>query len=110
MSKVTKKSLSTFEREMRKPEFKKAFQKSYKEFLISELILSMMEKNHKSVRELARAAHLSPTVIQNLRSKKQTDIKMKNFLNISTECGYQVVLEKGKERILLNPVLSIRHG
>lgn len=105
MSNYSKKTTSTFEKEMKNSEFKKAFQKSYKDFLISELLLTMMESDSKSVRQLAKAAHLSPTVIQNLRSNKQTDIKMKNFLNISRECGYQVILEKGDERILLNQVI-----
>lgn len=111
MSNLTKKKGSTFDKEMESPKFKKAFEKSYKNFLLSELLLTMMEENSKSVRELAKAAHLSPTVIQNLRSNKQIDIKMKNFLNISRECGYKVVLEKGKQRILLNQgPLNLNHG
>jgi DNA-binding Xre family transcriptional regulator len=95
------KVLSTFEREMKDPAFEAAFEDSYQELLLSELIIEMMEKNHKSVRTLAKAVGLSPTVIQNLRSGKQEDIKMSNFINISHACGYQIVLEKNKERIPL---------
>lgn len=104
MSNSRKKSVSTFEREMKNTAFKKAFEKSYKKFLLSELLLSMMndKKAPLSVRKLAKAVHLSPTVIQNLRSNKQNDIKMKNFLNISKACGYRVILEKDNQRIILN--------
>jgi hypothetical protein len=44
---------------------------------------------------------LSPTVIQNIRSGKQKDIKLENFKNIVKACGYDLVLEKGEERILV---------
>jgi DNA-binding Xre family transcriptional regulator len=50
---------------------------------------------------LAREVGLSPTVIQNIRSGKQKDIKLENFKNIVKACGYDLVLEKGEERILV---------
>ena len=98
---MSKKALSTFEREMRHVRFKKAFEKSYKQFLLSELLIAMMEKDEKSVRGLAKEVGLSPTVIQKLRTGRQADIKVLNFLKIAHACGYKVVLEKKHERILL---------
>ncbi len=98
---MANKSQSTFEREMKKASFRKKFEKKYKEFLISELVLAMMENDQKSVRALAKEVGLSPTVIQKLRSGKQTDIKLSNFINISHACGYEVVLEKGDSHIYL---------
>ena len=98
---MSKKSISTFDREMKDEKFKKTFNENYKRFLISELLIAMMEGDKKSVRQLAKETHLSPTVIQKLRSEKQCDIKMSNFINISHACGYHVVLEKGNERIFL---------
>lgn len=56
---------------MQNKSFKKKFEKGYKEFLLSELIISMMENDKKSVRELAAEVELSPTVIQKLRSNNQ---------------------------------------
>ena len=41
------------------------------------------------------------TVIQKMRSGKQEDVKLTNFLNISHACGYHVYLEKGNDRISL---------
>lgn len=98
---MTKPHSSTFEREMHDAEFREAFDKEYTEFLLSETILAMMSEAHKSVRKLAIETDLSPTVIQNIRSGVQQDIKLSNFINISHACGYKMVLEKANQRIAL---------
>jgi DNA-binding Xre family transcriptional regulator len=69
--------------------------------LLSELLIALMEKDTKSVRELAQEVGLSPSVMQKIRSGKQDDIKLSNFLNISHAFGYHVILENGKNRISL---------
>ncbi len=97
MSKA-KKPLSTFEREMKNVKFKKSFEKNYREFLLSELLIAIMEYDEKSVRELAKEVDVSPTIIQNIRSGKQHDIKISNFVNIVHACGYKVFLERDDER------------
>lgn len=94
-----KKVLSTFEREMKNTKFKKAFDKSYKEFLLSELLISIMEEDEISVRDLAKEVGLSPTIIQKIRSGKQNDLKVTNFVSIARACGFKVILEKKDERI-----------
>lgn len=98
---MTKHTLSTFEREMQDPTFREEFEKEYNEFLLSETIHTMMDKAHKSVRKLANESGLSPTVIQNIRSGTQEDIKLSNFINISHACGYKVFLERDEQRIAL---------
>ncbi len=98
---MAKKTMSTYEREMQNPEFRKKYQKAYNEFVLSELILALMEEDETSVRKLAKAVNISPSVIQKIRSGEQTDLKMTNFLNIAKEFGYKVVLEKGDSRIAL---------
>lgn len=107
MKTKSKKTVSTFDREMKKPRFKKSFNKSYKAFLLSELLVAIMENDEKSVRELAKQVGLSPTVVQKIRSGKQNDIKLSNFISISHACGYQVTLEKGKERIPLDMMIGV---
>jgi len=99
---MNKRQPSTFEREMQDPTFRALFKKEYEKFLLSELILALMEKDKKSVRLLANEVGLSPTVIQKLRSGKQDDIKLSNFIGISHAFGYHLILEKGKERIPLS--------
>ena len=93
------KPLSTFERKMTNPEFKKAFDESYKELLFSELMISIMEDDDISIRELAKEADISPSVIQDLRSGKQHDIKVSNLVKIAHAFGYEVILQKGKKRL-----------
>lgn len=100
------KKMTTFEREMQNPAFKKAYDKEFKEFTISELILALMENDKKSVRQLAELAGLSPTAIQDLRSGKTKDVKFKNFINIIEACGYGLELVKGKKRIPIHSSMS----
>lgn len=95
------KPLSTYERKMKNPKFKKAYEKSYKELLFSELMISIMDGDDKSVRKLAKEAGISPSVIQDIRSGKQHDIKVSNLIKIAHAFGYEVILEKGKERLTL---------
>lgn len=98
---MAKKTMSTYEREMKSPAFKKQFQKEYEAFVLSEIICAMMEEDETSVRKLAKAVNISPSVIQKICSGEQTDLRMTNFLNIAKEFGYTVVLEKGDSRIAL---------
>lgn len=93
-----KKTISTYEREMENDKFKKAFNQRYKEFLLSELLIAIMEKDDKSVRKLATETGISPTIIQNIRSGKQENLKVSNFVAIAHACGYKVVLEKNNDR------------
>lgn len=95
----TKTKQTTFDRWMKNPELKKEFKKEYEELLLSELVLSMMEEDEKSVRGLAEEIGVSKTIIQNIRSGKQSDIKLSNFVNMTQACGYTLVLEKDDKRI-----------
>lgn len=95
------KPLSTYEREMQKESFRKMHEKSYKELLFSELLIAIMEGDDKSVRVLAKEAKLSLSVIQDIRSGKQQDIKASNLIKIANAFGYEVILQKGKEKLAL---------
>jgi len=94
-------SESTFDREMKNQSFKKKFDQSYKRLVLSEIINAMMQNDSKSVRKLAKEAGLSPTIIQKLKSGKQSDIKFSNFLNVIHACGYDLILTKDDEQIVL---------
>jgi len=100
------KSLSTVERWQQNPEFRKAADEDYKELVLSELLLAIMDEDEKSVRELAKEAGLSATAIQKVRSGQSKDMSVKNFLNVIEACGYSLVLEKNGERIPLRPPLE----
>jgi len=97
------KPLSTFERKMQDENFKQIFEEGYKELLFSELMIAIMEKDNKSIRKLAEEAKISPSIIQNLRSGKQEDIKLKNLVKIALVFGYELCLKKkDKEFIFQN--------
>lgn len=81
------------------PEFEKEYDKELKEFALSELMLALMEDDKKSVRKLAEMAGVNPSSIQDLRSGKSKDVKLKNFVNIVEACGFGIELVKGKKRI-----------
>ena len=95
------KATSTIARWMQKPGFKAGVAREYKELLLSELVLAIMAQDDKSVRELARDLGVSKTVIQNLRSGEQNDMKLSNFVKLTHAYGYELVLEKEGQRITL---------
>ena len=102
MSKKTK-TLSTVERWRLDPEFRKEADKEYRELVLSELLLALMEEDDKSVRQLAKEAGLSPTAIQKIRSGKSQDMRLKNFVGVVKAFGYSIVLEKDGHRIPFTP-------
>ena len=53
---MVKKFKTTFDKWMADPEIKENFDKGYKEFVLSELVLALMENDYKAVWELARIA------------------------------------------------------
>jgi DNA-binding Xre family transcriptional regulator len=103
--------ISTYERKMQDKKFKDAFDKHYKELLFSELLISIMEEDDKSVRGLAKEAGISPSVVQDLRSGKQQDIKVSNLIRIVEILGYKVILQKGEEKLTLrDEIKENRHN
>ena len=60
-----------------------------------------MSNGRQSVRKLSKEPGVSTTIIQNVRSGVQEDMKISNFLNISHACGYKLILEKDGKKINL---------
>lgn len=90
-----KKYLSTYERLINEdPNFEKDLNKRYKEFILSELIIAIMQEDHISIRKLAKEACVSPSLIQDLRTGKRENLTLKNFSNIMDALGYNLILEK----------------
>ena len=56
------------------PAQKKEYDKGYHEFLLSELLIAIMKNDAISVRELAYAADISPTIVQGVRSGEKSNI------------------------------------
>ena len=87
--------MTTFEKFFAEnPEQKDIYEKEYNDFLLSEFMLEQMEAQHISVRELAKKADVSPTVIQKLRSKDSQKVNPTTFTSVLRSLGYQIKLEK----------------
>ena len=87
--------MTTFEQFFKdNPDQKEIYDKEYSDFLLSEFMLEQMEAQNISVRELAKKADVSPTVIQKLRSKDSQKVTLTTFTSVLRCLGYQIKLEK----------------
>ena len=91
-----KKKLSTYEEMILNPKVKKDLDTGYKELVISELVLALMQEDHVSVRMLAKEAGLSPTTIQELKTKNKLP-NMKTFFKIMDHFNLKVTIQKENE-------------
>lgn len=100
---MSKKVVSTYDEHVQSltPRQRKKFEEGYKDFLLSELLAALMKEDEISVRELAKAAGISPTIVQGARSGSQKNITMNSFLKMMSKLGCSLVVEKGKDRFPL---------
>jgi DNA-binding Xre family transcriptional regulator len=93
---------STYDRMMKDPKRKERFEEKYTQFLLSEIILGLMEQEKISVRALAKSVGISPAVIQDIRSGKRKNITVKNLIGIVAALGATVTIEKGRKTYSLS--------
>lgn len=86
---------------MQDPEFREQFEIEYQEFSLSEVILQLMEEEHLSVRELAKKAGVSPSIIQDIRSGNRTNVTLFNLLKILKALGSRVAVQVGNRFVPL---------
>ena len=93
---MSKKVKSTYDKHIESltAKEKKEFERGYKEHLLSELLIALMEQDGISVRKLAKEAGISPSNIQGIRSGEKENITMRSFLRIMKALGGSVVVEK----------------
>ena len=89
-----KKIFSTYEEFTQDPVQKRLLDKEYQELLLSELFLALMGDDQVSVRCLAKAAGVSPTIVQELRTGKKDNLTLKTFLSLIDSLGYSMILKK----------------
>lgn len=92
------KSLSTYDELMQNPDFKKKHEESYRELVLSELLLAIMSEDNISIRSLAKQAGISPAIIQDIRSGKRDNLTLKTFASLIDALGYNLVLENRKQK------------
>jgi len=74
------------------PKQRKKFDEGFKEFVLSELVLALMEQDEISVRKLAKLADISPTVVQAMRSGTKKDFTMQSFFKVLKGLGCKRVM------------------
>ncbi len=89
---MKKKAKSTYEEFIEDQKQKKLLDREYRDLLISELLLAAMNEDHISVRKLAAASGVSPTIIQGLKSGKKTNVNIDTLSRVLDVIGYQIVL------------------
>ena len=102
--KTPKEFTSTYERLIHvDPNFEEDLNKEYQELILSELILALIQEDQVTVRKLAQEAGVSPSLIQDLKKGKKTNVTLKSFSNIMHALGYEILLKKqrGNPRHLL---------
>ena len=60
-----------------------------------------MQEDDISVRELAKAAGISPTIVQGVRSGTSQNVTMQSFFKMMNALGCSLVVEKDKLRFHL---------
>jgi len=90
---------STFDREMDNTKFKEEFETEYKEFVLSEIVLQLMQEEGISVRKLAQATGISPSVVQDIRSGTRKNITIQNFLKVMKALGSKVAVKIGNRYV-----------
>lgn len=108
MKKNNKKFASTYERLIHEdPHFEKDLNKQYKEFILSELLLAIMQEDHISIRKLAKEAEVSPSLIQDLRTGKKDNLTFRSFSNIVDALGYDILLKKRQRKQHIHNTVKI---
>jgi len=87
---MKKKHKSTYEEFVEDSKEHKLLDQEYQALLVSELLIAAMEVDHLSVRKLAEAAGVSPTIIQELRKGRKSNITLETLSKILDVIGYQI--------------------
>ena len=85
---------STFDREMKSPTFKAAFEKEYAALEVSEFIAKQMAEQAISVRGLALKADVSPTVVQGIKSGTRKNIEYATLKALMVALGCRIQFKK----------------
>ena len=85
---------STFEREMKDPVFRAAFEKESAALEVSEFLARQMAEQEMSVRALAERASVSATVVQGIKSGKRKNIEYTTLKALTVALGYEIMFKR----------------
>ncbi len=101
---MAKRTKSTYEEfiERLTPKERQAFDEEYKDLLLSEMVLAAMEQDDLSVRELAKLAGVSPTIVQSMRSGAKKNFSLQSFFKILRSLDCRLLVERNGHLIALD--------
>lgn len=99
---VKEKPLTTYERMMQDPEFRKSFEIGYQQFAASEIMLQLMEEKNMTEREVADAAEIPLSVIEDFKDWDKSKISLDNFIKIMQVVGGKIVVQEGERTLPLD--------
>ncbi len=82
------------------------FEEGYREMLLSELLIAAMSQDGISVRNLAEAAGVSPTIVQDIKMDARKNVSLQSLTKILDALGYQLVAEKKGSRLPLKTKIT----
>lgn len=82
---------------MKDEDRRKRFEEKYARFIMADIVIGFMEQEQLSVRAMARAMGVSPTVVQDLRSGKRKNLTLKHLLAFADACHAKITIEKGTQ-------------
>ena len=93
---MTKKHRSTYDEFLASmtEQQKKEFEQEYQDLLIDEMIIALMEQDNVSVRKLAQAAKLSPTIIQGVKAGTRKNVSAASLFKMLRGLGCKIIVEK----------------
>lgn len=100
-------SLSTYDRLMQDPHRRQKFEEGYQKFILVEILIPLLKKSEIPVRALAKAAGVSPTIIQDLKSGKKEGISYPTFLCIVEALGYRATLQVKRKHAMVKKRAAI---
>lgn len=95
---MKKKSKSTYEKFIEDDEQRLLLDQEYRDLLVSELLIAAMQEDQLSVRRLASAAGVSPTIVQELRSGAKKNIRLDTLSKILDAVGYQIIFARKRRQ------------
>lgn len=88
---------TTYDRLMKSAEFREKMAEAEVRLAISELLVTLMEMEQVSVRELAKRSEVAASIIQDLRSGKRENPTLSNFSKLVHSMGFDITITKGRK-------------
>lgn len=99
-----KKPQTTYEKFMESltPEQTSEFEQEYESLVIQEMVLAAMRQDEVTVRELAKLAGVSPTIVQGVRTGTRKNTTFESIYKILKGLGYELLAVKDGSQVRLN--------